>query len=86
MSEIAPWIGIVTVGLAVIGHWLRVNVQVAQLDTRGAGEKAHCDNQLALIRAEVAAVEVRSNNGIIGVRAAIDRLDGKMDRLLERHP
>ena len=85
LIDLTPWIGIAGVALTVIMAWVRLNSQLTKLETKTGADKDGCDASLALIRVEAVAIEMRANERTNDLRALITRMDGKVDRLLERH-
>lgn len=85
MTDFSLWVSISAVAITLIAGWVRLNMLIAKLETRSLGDKFHCDHQLTVIRSEVAAVETRSNAGLQSFRDQLNRIDCKVDRLLERH-
>lgn len=84
MSDLGTWVALAAVALGLIAGWVKLNNKIATMETRALADKSACDTQLALMRAEVVAVEARGNDRVGDLRDQLTRIDGKVDRLLER--
>lgn len=89
MTEIGLWIAIAGLAVTIVGAWVRLNAQIAKMDTKLLADKSACDASFALLRVEVVAVERRAEVSIQGVVAQLKpqltRIEERVDRLLERH-
>lgn len=84
MSDPGIWLSILTVAISLVAGWVKLNSRISTSETKAAADKTTCDQQMALIRAEVVAVETRANDHVGQLREQLTRIDGKVDRLLER--
>ena len=85
MIDLTPWIGVGGVMLTIIMAWVRLNSQLTKLETKTGADKDGHDASFVLVRVEAVAIEMRATERTNDLRALITRMDGKVDRLLERH-
>ena len=84
MSDPAIWVSLSAIALGLIGSWVKLNSRISTGETKAAADKVTCDAQIGLLRNEIVAVETRANDHVGQLREHLSRIDGKVDRLLER--